>query len=284
MAARIGIDLGTTNCVCAYTFPGGKTKVLANREMGTLTPSVVARHKDGSLLVGTTAVRTARTDPQNVIFSIKRLMGRRYHDKEVEAVQRHVSYRIVPPKNGGTDMAHVMIGDKLYSPIEVSALILEKIKKDAELALGELVTHAVITVPAYFDDNQREATRQAGGLAGLKVMRIIDEPTAAAYAFGVDLENSDAKAIVVYDLGGGTFDISVIFIGAGVPTVESIGGDIWLGGDRFDNYIIDFVLQKYPAYNAELRKDAGFMLELKQQSEQAKKDLAGNAPTTDITI
>ena len=283
MAASIGIDLGTTNSVCACTV-AGVTRVLANRERGTLTPSVVARHKDGSLLVGTTAVRTAKSDPLNVIFSIKRLMGRRYNDKEVEIVQKHVSYRIVPPKDGGTGMAHVMIGDKLYSPIEVSALILEKIKKDAELALGDAVTHAVITVPAYFDDNQREATRQAGGLAGLKVKRIIDEPTAAAYAFGVDLDTSAAKAIVVYDLGGGTFDISVIFIGAGVPTVESIDGDIWLGGDKFDNYIIDFVLKKYPAHSADLRKDAGFMLDLKQQSEQAKKDLAGGAPSTEISI
>ena len=281
--AVIGIDLGERNTVCACTV-AGVAKVLANRERGTLTPSVVARHKDGSLLVGTTAVRTAKSDPLNVIFSIKRLMGRRYNDKEVEIVQKHVSYRIVPPKDGGTGMAHVMIGDKLYSPIEVSALILEKIKKDAELALGDAVTHAVITVPAYFDDNQREATRQAGGLAGLKVKRIIDEPTAAAYAFGVDLDTSAAKAIVVYDLGGGTFDISVIFIGAGVPTVESIDGDIWLGGDKFDNYIIDFVLKKYPAHSADLRKDAGFMLDLKQQSEQAKKDLAGGAPSTEISI
>jgi molecular chaperone DnaK len=258
--------------------------VLVNRERLTLTPSVVARHRDGTLLVGSTAQRMGKTDPQNVIFSIKRLMGRRYKDAEVAKVQKHVSYRIVAPQDGGAGLASVMIGDKRYSPIEVSALILKKVKEDAEEALGATVTHAVITVPAYFDDNQREATRQAGTLAGLKVKRIIDEPTAAAYAFGMDLNMSDAKAVVVYDLGGGTFDISVIFIGSGIPTVEAIGGDIWLGGDRFDNAIIDFVISQYPGQRDALRKDAAFMLELKAQAEQAKKDIAGGAPSADVTI
>src|ERR1700722_921956 len=226
MSCSIGIDLGDNNTVVAFTGNGCNPRVLVNRERLTVTPSVVARHPDGKLLVGSTAQRLGKTDPQNVIFSIRRLIGRRYQDMEVAVVQKHVSYRIVASQQGNGGMANVMIGDKQYSPIEVSALILRKIKEDAEEALGLSVTHAVITVPAYFDDNQREATRQAGGLAGLKVKRIIDEPTAAAYAFGMDLNMSDAKAVVVYDLGGGTFDISVIFIGSSIPTVEAIGGDI----------------------------------------------------------
>jgi len=281
MGASVGIDLGTTNSVCGYTPNGQNPRVLANRERNALTPSVVARHRDGTLLVGNTAKRAAKADPLNVIFSIKRLMGRRFQDKEVAIVQQHVPYRVVAGPDG---MVCVMIGEKRYSPIEVSALILKKIKEDASAALGQEVTHAVITVPAYFDDTQREATRQAGGLAGLKVKRIIDEPTAAAYAFGVDLEAGDSRAIVVYDLGGGTFDVSVIFIGSGVPTVENIGGDIWLGGDRFDNAIIDHILRKYPQYADELRKDPAFMLELKTNSEAAKLELAGGAPASDIAV
>lgn len=285
MGLSIGIDLGTTNSVGAYSRDGGNPCVIPTTpERERLTPSVVARHREGRLLVGTTAIRTA--EGENVIFSIKRLMGRRYGDREVKEVMSHVPYRIVP--DDGTGMAHVVIGERSYSPIEVSAMILEKIKADAEAALGQRVTHAVITVPAYFDDNQKVATRQAGGLAGLQVKRIIDEPTAAAYAFGMDsLDSTVSETVLVYDLGGGTFDVSIIFVSRGIPTVEIIQGDNWLGGDNFDAMIMDFVIaeqeEKRRGIGQELRNDRQFMWRLKQEAEQAKRIL-GQAPSADIVI
>jgi molecular chaperone DnaK len=287
MAESIGIDLGTTNSVGAVALNGGTPQVVPTRERKRITPSVVARHhREGTLLVGEVAIRAAQADPVNAIFSIKRLMGRRYTDPEVEKVKKHVSYRIVQP-DGGRDQAYVQIGDKSYSPIEVSALILEKIKEDAQTALSVPVTHAVITVPAYFDDNQREATRQAGNLAGFKVKRIIDEPTAAAYAFGMNLDPSSSKTIIVYDLGGGTFDISIISISEGVPVVEHVEGDNWLGGDRFDAMIMDYVLsqeeRKNPGIGKDLRADPEFMWKLKQAAEDAKKTIGG-APSADIVL
>lgn len=287
MAESIGIDLGTTNSVGAVALNGGTPQVVPTRERKRLTPSVVARHhREGTLLVGDLAIRAAQADPVNAIFSIKRLMGRRYSDPEVDKVKKHVSYRIVQP-DGGRDQAYVQIGDKSYSPIEVSALILEKIKEDAQTALSVPVTHAVITVPAYFDDNQREATRQAGNLAGFKVKRIIDEPTAAAFAFGMNLDPSSSKTIIVYDLGGGTFDISIISISEGVPVVEHTEGDNWLGGDRFDAMIMDYVLsqeeRKNPGIGEVLRADPEVMWKLKQAAEEAKKTVGG-APSADIVL
>jgi molecular chaperone DnaK len=287
MGESIGIDLGTTNSAGAVAQGGGNPQVVPTRERQRLTPSVVARHfREGTLLVGDHAIRAAQADPVNAIFSIKRLMGRRYSDPEVDKVRQHVSYRVVKA-DGDLDQAYVQIGDKKYSPIEVSALILEKIKADAEAALGEPVTHAVITVPAYFDDNQREATRQAGNLAGFKVKRIIDEPTAAAYAFGLNIDRASAKTIIVYDLGGGTFDISVIFISEGIPVVDHIDGDIWLGGDRFDNLIMDYAISQIerqnPGIGPELKADAEFMWKLKRAAEEAKKALGGS-PSSDIVL
>jgi len=287
MDDSIGIDLGTTNSAGAFAQRGANPQVIPTKEKKRLTPSVVARHhREGTLLVGDYAIRTAQADPVNAIFSIKRLMGRRYSDPEVEKVKRHVSYKIVCP-DGARDQAYVTLGEKSYSPIEISALILEKIKSDAEAALGHPVTHAVITVPAYFDDNQREATRQAGCRAGFKVKRIIDEPTAAACAFGLTLDTSTTKTIIVYDLGGGTFDISIISIAEGIPLVDHIEGDCWLGGDRFDNMIMDYVISQVesrnPGIERELRADPEFMWKLKLNSEDAKKALGGS-PSTDIVM
>jgi molecular chaperone DnaK len=286
MGYSIGIDLGTTNSVGAHTTDGRNPIVITTRERGRATPSVVARQVQGDVLVGAPAIRYAMRDPINVVSSIKRLMGRRYDDEEVGLVRQHVNYRIVPA-NGAGSPACVMLGEQRYSPIEISALVLESIKKDAELALGGEVTHAVITVPAYFDDSQREATRQAGGRAGLKVKRIIDEPTAAAYAYGMGLNPDEGKTILVYDLGGGTFDISVIFISDGIPTVENIEGDVWLGGDRFDHAIMDYVIdelqKEYPGTAKDLRADPEFMLKLKLEAETAKKNL-NQAHSTDIVM
>lgn len=276
--ARIGIDLGTTNTVVAFTSDGFNPKVITTRDHERLTPSVVTQSSK-SLLVGLLALQQSEGNPENTIYSIKRLMGRRYTDPEVEKIKQHLSYRIVPYSDS-VDLACVMIGDKIYTPMEISALILQSIKAEAEFRLGEKVTHAVITVPAYFDDNQKEATRQAGGMAGLKVSRIIDEPSAAAYAYGLTLEHSKTQALVVYDLGGGTFDVSVIFISEGIPTVENIKGDNWLGGDKFDHMIMDYVLSQSPA-GEKLRQDKVFRWKLKLHAEKAKRTL-GHANSTDI--
>ena len=242
MSKVIGIDLGTTNSVVAV-MEGGEPVVIANQEGGRLTPSVVAFTKDGERLVGQVAKRQAITNSENTIFSIKRFMGRRY--EEVQHEIKLVPYRVVHTPNGDV---RVEIRGKQYSPPEISALILQKLKEAAEAYLGEKVTQAVITVPAYFNDSQRQATKDAGKIAGLEVLRIVNEPTAASLAYGLD-KKKDEK-IAVFDLGGGTFDISILEIGEGVFEVKATNGDTHLGGDDFDQRIIDWVV-------AEFKKDQG---------------------------
>lgn len=289
MGARCGFDLGTTNSVVAWSKDGRQADVLVNSQQDRTTPSVVGRHarakQPDQLLVGAPARDLGAGNPSQTIYSIKRLMGRRLEDEAVERVRSTVPYEIVGDPNSG--WVRVRIGERDYSPVEVSAMILEKLRVDASAALGEPVTHAVITVPAYFDDNQKESTRQAGGLAGLRVTRIIEEPTAAAYAFGVDQDTSDGQMILVYDLGGGTFDISLIFLSSGVPTVELVRGDNWLGGDDFDTMIINHVLRETSEEHripiADLRADARLSYELKLQAERAKRML-GSAPSADIVL
>ena len=287
MGLSIGIDFGYTNTRAAVVLGGEKPEIIPSQERHPVTPSVVAPNgRDGTILVGQAALDRAPDDPVNTIFSIKRLMGRRYTDPEVEKVRQYVTYRIVRPPDG-RDQAYVRLGDKFYSPLEVSALILAKIKADAEAALSQPVSHAALTVPAYFDDSQREAMRQAGNMAGFQVLRVIDEPVAAAYAFGLTLERDPAKTIIVYDLGGGTFDISILSISAGIPVVEHIEGDNWIGGDRFDAMIMDYVIsqmeRKQPGIGRKLWGNAEFMWRLKRAAEEAKRQL-GESPTADVVL
>src|SRR6266540_7270931 len=227
MAKTIGIDLGTTNS-CVAVLEGGEPTVIPNAEGGRTTPSVVAFTKDGQRLVGAPAKRQSVTNPQNTIFSIKRFMGRKY--SEVSEEMKIVPYEVVAGQNGD---ARVKVGDREYAPQEISAMILQKLKADAEAFLGETITDAVVTVPAYFNNAQREATKDAGKIAGLNVVRIINEPTAAALAYGLDKESSD-QTILVFDLGGGTFDVSILDLGEGVFEVKATNGDNHLGGDNFD--------------------------------------------------
>src|SRR5215216_3691351 len=235
MARAVGIDLGTTNSVVAI-LEGGEPTVIANAEGAHLTPSVVAISKSGERLVGQVAKRQAITNPENTIFSIKRFMGRKYNDPTVQRDLKLVPYKVTEASNGD---AQVWMGGKAYSPPEISAMILQKMKVDAEAYLGEKIVQAVITVPAYFNDSQRQATKDAGKIAGLEVLRIINEPTAASLAYGLD-KKKDEK-IAVYDLGGGTFDISVLDIGDGVFEVKATNGDTHLGGDNFDDVLIEHV-------------------------------------------
>ena len=238
MSKIIGIDLGTTNS-CVAVMEGGKPKVIATSDTGkNTTPSVVELAKN---LVGDVAKRQMILNSENTISSVKRLMGRRFEDKEVARTQKMVSYKIVSGKGG---MADVEIGGKTYTPQEISARVLMKLKKDAEKYLGETVDSAVITVPAYFDDSQRQATKQAGEIAGLKVERIINEPTASRrLAYGLDKKK--AEKVAVYDLGGGTFDISILELGDGVFEVKSTNGDTHLGGDDFDEKIVDYIAEEF---------------------------------------
>jgi molecular chaperone DnaK len=274
MGKVIGIDLGTTNsCVAVVT--GGDPVVIANAEGGRTTPSVVAITDKGERLVGQTAKRQAITNPENTIFSIKRLMGRRYGSKEVEQAVRRLPYKIVQAPNGDT---HVELRNKPYSPPEVSAMILQKMKQTAEDYLGEAVTEAVITVPAYFDDSQRQATKDAGQIAGLNVLRIINEPTAASLAYGLDKKKDER--IAVYDLGGGTFDISILEIGEGVFEVKSTNGDTYLGGDDFDLRIMDWLVDEFRKdQGIDLRKDKMALQRLKEAAEKAKIELSSSAET-----
>src|ERR1700690_3284824 len=237
MAKIISIDLGTTNSVVAV-MEGGEPKVIANEEGGRTTPSVVGFTKTGERLVGQGAKRQAITNPENTVYSIKRFMGRRY-DEVSEEVKR-VPYKVV---RGPHDDARVEISGKSYSPAEISAMILQKLKTAAEDFLGEKVTKAVITVPGYVNDSQRQATKQAGEVAGLEVLRIINEPTAAALAYGLDKKKDET--IAVYDLGGGTFDISILELGEGVFEVKSTNGDTFLGGDDFDDRIIRWLADEF---------------------------------------
>ncbi len=277
MAKILGIDLGTTNS-CMAIMEGGESKVIPNAEGSRTTPSVVAFTKNGERLVGATAKRQAVTNSQNTVFSVKRFMGRRY--EEVEHEIHLVPYKVVKAKNGD---AHIEIGDKTYSPPEISAMILQKLKTDAEAYAGEEIKEAVITVPAYFNDRQRQATKDAGRIAGLDVKRIINEPTAASLAYGLDKKKADEK-IAVYDLGGGTFDISILEIGDGVFEVKATNGDTHLGGDDFDEKIIDWLVDEFKKDNGiNLRDDPMAVQRLKEAAEKAKCELSSST-TTDINL
>jgi molecular chaperone DnaK len=268
MGKIIGIDLGTTNSAVAYMV-AGKPEVIANAEGNRTTPSVVAINKGGERLVGQVAQRQRVTNAKNTIYGVKRLIGRKFTDKEVQKDLDIMPYEIVKK---GTGVA-VKLGDKDYSPEEVSAMILSKIKADAEAFLGEKVTEAVITVPAYFDDSQRQATKDAGKIAGLEVKRIINEPTAAALAYG--LESKKDEKIAVFDLGGGTFDVSILELGDGVFEVKSTNGDTHLGGEDFDNRIVNHFLDEFKKEaGIDLKGDNAAMQRLKDEAEKAKKELS----------
>jgi molecular chaperone DnaK len=272
MAKVIGIDLGTTNSVVAVV-EGGDPVVIANQEGSRLTPSVVAYTKEGETLVGQVAKRQAITNPENTVFSIKRFMGRRY-DEVLQEIKL-VPYKVLKAQNGD---ARVEIRGKVNSPPEISALVLRKLKEAAEAYLGEKVTQAVITVPAYFNDSQRQATKDAGAIAGLEVLRIVNEPTAAALAYGLDKKKDET--VVVYDLGGGTFDISILEIGEGVVEVKATNGDTHLGGDDFDQRIIDWIAEEFKRENGiDLRKDRMALQRLKEAAEKAKCELSTTVQT-----
>jgi molecular chaperone DnaK len=276
MAKVIGIDLGTTNS-CVSVMEGGKPKVIENSEGARTTPSVVAFTKDGERLIGQPAKRQAVTNPDNTIFAVKRLIGRRFDDPITKKDTELVPYKIVKGSNGD---AWVEAGGKDYSPSQISAFILQKMKETAEAYLGETVTQAVITVPAYFNDAQRQATKDAGQIAGLEVLRIINEPTAAALAYG--LEKAEGKTIAVYDLGGGTFDVSVLEIGDGVFEVKSTNGDTFLGGEDFDAAIVNWLADKFKEKEGiDLRTDRLALQRLKEAAEKAKIELS-SAQTTEI--
>src|SRR5512135_1094112 len=269
MAKVIGIDLGTTNS-CVAIIEGGEPVVIPNSEGSRTTPSVVAITESGERLVGQVAKRQAITNPDNTIFSIKRLMGRKYDTEQVREAQKHLPYKIARAGNGD---AHVVIRGKEYSPAEVSAMILVKMKQTAEDYLGEKVTDAVITVPAYFNDSQRQATKDAGKIAGLNVLRIINEPTAAALAYGLD-KKKDEK-VAVFDLGGGTFDISILELGEGVFEGKSTNGDTHLGGDDFDERIIQWLVDEFKKdQGIDLSKDRMALQRLKEAAEKAKCELS----------
>ena len=275
MAKVIGIDLGTTNS-CVAVMDGGKPKVLENSEGANTTPSIVAFTDDGERLVGQTAKNQAVTNPINTLFAIKRLIGRRFDDELVKKDQALVPYQIVGGDNGD---AWVEAQGKKYSPQQISAFILQKMKETAEAKLGEKVTQAVITVPAYFNDAQRQATKDAGRIAGLEVLRIINEPTAAALAYGLDKKDG-AKTIAVYDLGGGTFDISILEIGDGVFEVKSTNGDTFLGGEDFDMKIVSYLADEFKKEQGiDLRKDKLALQRLKEAAERAKKELSSSTQT-----
>src|ERR1700732_515538 len=276
MGKIIGIDLGTTNSVVAV-MEGGQPTVIANQEGARTTPSVVAFTKSGERLVGQVAKRQAITNPENTVFSIKRFMGRRA--EEVNEEMKMVPYKVVRGDNGD---ARVDISGKKYSPPEISAMILTKLQEAAECYLGEKVTQAIVTVPAYFNDAQRQATKDAGRIAGLEVLRIINEPTAAALAYG--LEKKGKGKVAVYDLGGGTFDVSILEIGDGVFEVKSTNGDTFLGGEDFDTRIMDYLADEFHKdQGIDLRKDRLALQRLKDAAERAKIELS-SANETDINL
>ncbi len=276
MSKILGVDLGTTNS-CMAVMDHGEYKIIPNAEGNRTTPSIVAFTKSCERLVGQTAKRQAVTNPKNTIFSIKRLMGRKFSETARE--RELVPYEIVEAPNGD---AAVQVGDKIYSPPEISAMILQKLKTDAEAYLGEPITQAVITVPAYFNDSQRQATKDAGKIAGLEVLRIINEPTAAALAYG--LEKKSDETVAVYDLGGGTFDISILEIGDGVFEVKATNGDTHLGGDDFDLAIISYLADEFQKENGvDLRKDPQALQRLKEAAEKAKCELSSSM-STDINL
>lgn len=274
MGKVIGIDLGTTNS-CVAIMSGGDPVVIANAEGSRTTPSVVAITDKSERLVGQIAKRQAITNPENTIFSVKRLMGRKFKSREVQEAMKRLPYKVVEADNGD---AHVELRGKRYSPPEISAMILQKMRQTAEDYLGEKVTEAVVTVPAYFDDSQRQATKDAGQIAGLNVLRIINEPTAASLAYGLDKKKDER--IAVYDLGGGTFDISVLEIGEGVFEVKSTNGDTYLGGDDFDQRVMDWLVDEFKKdQGIDLRKDRMALQRLKESAERAKIELSSSQET-----
>ena len=272
MGKSVGIDLGTTNSVVAV-MEGGQPTVVSNAEGGRTTPSVVAFTKSGERLVGQLARRQAVLNPENTVYSIKRFVGRRF--SEVDSEKKIVSYKVKEGSDGGCKVA---IQGKEYSPEEISAMILRKLKEDAEKYLGEKVTSAVITVPAYFNDSQRQSTKNAGTIAGLEVLRIINEPTAAALAYGLD--KTENETILVFDLGGGTFDVSILEVGDGVFEVKSTSGDTHLGGDDFDHCIVTFVADEFTNLEGiDLRKDRQALQRLTEAAEKAKIELSSVTET-----
>ena len=274
MGKVIGIDLGTTNS-CVSIMSGGEPVVIANAEGARTTPSVVAITEKGERLVGQIAKRQAITNPENTIFSVKRLMGRKFHSQQITDAAKRLPYKVSEGDNGD---AHVELRGKRYSPPEISAMILQKMRQTAEDYLGEKVTEAVVTVPAYFDDSQRQATKDAGQIAGLNVLRIINEPTAAALAYGLDKKKDERVA--VYDLGGGTFDVSVLEIGDGVFEVKSTNGDTYLGGDDFDQRVMDWLVDEFKKdQGIDLRKDRMALQRLKEAAERAKIELSSSQET-----
>jgi molecular chaperone DnaK len=279
MAKVIGIDLGTTNS-CVAVMEGSAPKVIENAEGARTTPSQVAFAKDGERLVGQPAKRQAVTNPENTVFAVKRLIGRRFDDPMTQKDMGLVPYKIVKGANGD---AWVNAGGKDYSPSQISAFILQKMKETAEAYLGETVTQAVITVPAYFNDAQRQATKDAGQIAGLEVLRIINEPTAAALAYGLD-KGTSSRTIAVYDLGGGTFDVSVLELGDGVFEVKSTSGDTFLGGEDFDAKVVEFLADEFKkAEGIDLRNDRLALQRLKEAAEKAKIELSSSA-TTEVNL
>ena len=273
MSKIIGIDLGTTNSAVAV-MEGGKAKIIPTAEGNNTCPSIVAVNKSGERLVGQLAKRQAVTNPENTIYSVKRFIGRRYSEDTVKKDTEMVSYKIEQAGEG----IKVKMGDKTYTPQEISAFILQKIKADAEAYLGESVTEAVITVPAYFNDSQRKATKDAGKIAGLEVKRIINEPTAAALAYGLD-KKKEGK-IAVYDLGGGTFDITILEIGDGVFEVKSTNGDTHLGGDDFDQEIMNWIISEFKKQEGvDLKNDAMALQRVKEAAEKAKIELSSSQET-----
>jgi len=278
MAKVIGIDLGTTNS-CVAVMEGGKPKVIENAEGARTTPSIVAFAKDGERLIGQPAKRQAVTNPDNTVFAVKRLIGRRFDDPVTKKDTELVPYDIVKGKNGD---AWVKAGGEDYSPSQISAFILQKMKETAESYLGETVTQAVITVPAYFNDAQRQATKDAGQIAGLEVLRIINEPTAAALAYGLD--KNENKTIAVYDLGGGTFDISILEVGDGVFEVKATNGDTFLGGEDFDAKLVQYLADRFKKDEGiDLTKDKLALQRLKEAAEKAKIELS-SAATTEVNL
>ncbi|HPK87367.1 MAG TPA: molecular chaperone DnaK, partial [Atribacterota bacterium] len=274
MSKAIGIDVGTTNSVVAI-IEGGKPIVIENKEGSRTTPSMVAFTKKGERLVGLLAKRQAVTNPKNTVYSVKRFIGRRFTDPEVQNIKKILSYDIAEGEH--TDVK-IKIQDKLYSPQEISAMVLQKLKQAAEDHVGEEIKDAVLTVPAYFNDNQREATKAAGRIAGLNVLRIINEPTAAALAYGLDKEKNEK--IAVYDLGGGTFDISILDIGEGVFEVKSTNGDTFLGGDDFDQRVINWIIENFKKdQGIDLSKDQMALQRLKESAEKAKCELSSSLET-----
>src|SRR5512143_3566097 len=274
MGKIIGIDLGTTNSVVAV-MEGGEPTVISSAEGERLVPSVVAVNKNHERLVGRVARNQAVVNPENTIFSIKRFMGRKFDDPEVQRTLSRVPYKVAKAPNGDV---RVILDGREYSPPEISAMILGKLKVDAEAYLGETVTQAVITVPAYFNDAQRNATKDAGKIAGLDVLRIINEPTASSLAYGLDKKKDEV--IAVYDLGGGTFDISILDVGEGVFQVRSTSGDTFLGGDDFDQRLMDYIADEFKRENViDLRNDRQALQRLKEAAEKAKIELSSMMQT-----